>query len=58
MQEVDWDVIILDEAHEAIDTPKSKEALNSLRTKFTLHLSGTPFKAIATEKFREDQIFN
>ena len=58
MQEVDWDVIILDEAHEAIDTPKSQAALNSLRTKFTLHLSGTPFKTIASEKFREDQIFN
>ncbi|CDN40562.1 DEAD/DEAH box helicase family protein [Mycoplasma amphoriforme] len=58
MQEVDWDVIVLDEVHEAIDTPKSQAALNSLRTKFALHLSGTPFKAIATEKFREDQIFN
>ncbi|MFR8062601.1 MAG: hypothetical protein ACLU6V_08545, partial [Lancefieldella rimae] len=29
-----------------------------IKRKFTLHLSGTPFKAIANEKFPEDAIFN
>ena len=33
-------------------------AFDHIKRKFTLHLSGTPFKAIANEKFSEDAIFN
>ena len=55
---IDWDVLILDEAHEAIDTSKSDVAFDQISRKFTLHLSGTPFKAIANEKFAPDAIFN
>ena len=58
MKEVDWDLIVIDESHEGVDTSKSQFALNLLKTKFTLYLSGTPYKAIASEKFRDDQIFN
>lgn len=53
-----WDVLIIDEAHEGVDTFKTDVAFNQITRKFTLHLSGTPFKAIANEKFSSDAIFN
>ena len=55
---LEWDVLIIDEAHEGVDTLKTDVALDHIKRKFTLHLSGTPFKAIANEKFPEDAIFN
>ena len=56
--ELEWDVLIIDEAHEGVDTFKTDVAFDHIKRKFTLHLSGTPFKAIANEKFSEDAIFN
>ena len=56
--ELEWDVLIIDEAHEGVDTFKTDVAFDHIKRKFTLHLSGTPFKAIANEKFPEDAIFN
>ena len=56
--DLDWDVLIIDEAHEGVDTLKTDVAFDHIKRKFTLHLSGTPFKAIANEKFPEDAIFN
>ena len=56
--ELEWDVLIIDEAHEGVDTFKTDVAFDHIKRKFTLHLSGTPFKAIANEKFSEDSIFN
>lgn len=53
-----WDLIILDEAHEGTDTLKSEIAFDRLQPCFKLHLSGTPFKAIANDKFKEREIFN
>ena len=53
-----WDVLVIDEAHEAIDTDKTGFAFERIYRKFTLHLSGTPFKALANNKFNEDAIFN
>lgn len=53
-----WDVLIIDEAHEGVDTFKTDAAFTQIERKFTLHLSGTPFKAIANEKFSADAIFN
>jgi hypothetical protein len=55
---LDWDVLIIDEAHEGVDTSKTELAFDQITRKFTLHLSGTPFKAIADAKFAEDAIFN
>ena len=55
---LDWDVLVIDEAHEGIDTKKTDRAFSQLKRKFTLHLSGTPFKALANNKFHEKQIFN
>lgn len=53
-----WDLIILDEAHEGTDTLKSEIAFDRLQPCFKLHLSGTPFKAIANDKFASKEIFN
>lgn len=53
-----WDLIVIDESHEGVDTKKSKFVLDSLNKKFVLYLSGTPFKAIANGDFSNDQIYN
>ena len=56
--DLEWDVLIIDEAHEGVDTFKTDVAFDHIKRKFTLHLSGTPFKAIANEKFAQNAIFN
>ena len=53
-----WDLLIIDEAHEGIDTEKTEEAFRKIKRRFTLHLSGTPFKAIADGYFTSEQIYN
>ena len=55
---LEWDVLIIDEAHEGVDTLKTDVAFDHIDRKFTLHLSGTPFKAIANEKFPQEAIFD
>ncbi|BAK46753.1 hypothetical protein CXIVA_07860 [Clostridium sp. SY8519] len=55
---MDWDVLVIDEAHEGVDTYKTDLAFDQIKRKFTLHLSGTPFKALANDKFPEDAIYN
>lgn len=42
-----WDVLVIDEAHEGVDTYKTDRAFDQVKRDFTLHLSGTPFKALA-----------
>ena len=53
-----WDLLVIDEAHEGIDTGRTDEAFDQIVRDFTLHLSGTPFRAIALGKFADEQIFN
>jgi type II restriction enzyme len=53
-----WDILIIDEAHEGVDTYKTDVAFDHINRRFTLHLSGTPFKAIANDKFPEEAIYN
>lgn len=53
-----WDLLVIDEAHEGIDTTKTDVAFDQIKRTRTLHLSGTPFKALASGKFGMDQIFN
>jgi hypothetical protein len=55
---IQWDILIVDEAHEGVDTYKTDTAFNHIKRKWTLHLSGTPFKALANDKFPEDAIYN
>lgn len=53
-----WDILIIDEAHEGVDTYKTDIAFDNIDRNYTLHLSGTPFKALANEKFPPDAIYN
>lgn len=53
-----WDILVIDEAHEGVDTYKTDVAFDHIKRKYTLHLSGTPFKALANEKFADNAIFN
>lgn len=55
---VKWDILIIDEAHEGVDTYKTDTAFNHIERKYTLHLSGTPFKALANDKFPQSAIYN
>lgn len=55
---LNWDLLVIDEAHEGIDTRRTDSTFSQLKRDFTLHLSGTPFKALANSKFSEEQIFN
>lgn len=41
-----------------MDTYKKDVAFEHVRRKFTLHLSGTPFKALANNNFEDEAIFN
>ncbi|AWI12638.1 restriction endonuclease [Caldibacillus thermoamylovorans] len=58
VSQLNWDLLIIDEAHEGVDTEKTDTAFDKIKRNFTLHLSGTPFKALANNKFNENQIFN
>ena len=55
---MEWDLLVIDEAHEGVDTYKTDIAFDQIKRKCTLHLSGTPFKALANNKFSEDAIYN
>lgn len=56
--ELEWDLLVIDEAHEGVDTTKTDIAFDKIKRQWTLHLSGTPFKALASGKFEAEQIFN
>ncbi len=58
VKELEWDLLVIDEAHEGVDTLKTDIAFDNIQRNFTLHLSGTPFKAVATGKFSPDEIYN
>lgn len=58
IRSIDWDVLVIDEAHEGVDTYKTDIAFEQIKRKFTLHLSGTPFKALANSKFEDRAIYN
>ena len=58
IKELKWDILIVDESHEGVDTMRTDRAFSSIQRRFTLYLSGTPFKAIASGEFGDHQIFN
>ncbi|WP_172506822.1 Eco57I restriction-modification methylase domain-containing protein [Lactococcus raffinolactis] len=57
VRDINWDLLVIDEAHEGVDTFKTDSAFNRLNRKWTLHLSGTPFKALASDKFTQEQVY-
>lgn len=58
IKDTNWDLLVIDEAHEGVDTYKTDVAFDRIKRNFTLHLSGTPFKALANNKFNDNAIFN
>ena len=54
---IDFDLLIIDEAHEGVETDKADFAIERIRHKHRLHLSGTPFKQLARGAFRPEQTF-
>ena len=55
---LDWDLLVVDECHEGVDTDRTDAALDIVKRKYTLQLSGTPFKQLASAKFAQDAIYN
>lgn len=58
ISDLKFDLLIVDEAQEGVDTIRTDRAFSNISRKHTLYLSGTPFKALANEQFAPDQIFN
>lgn len=58
VNDLSFDLLIVDEAQEGVDTLKTEVAFRYIHRKHTLYLSGTPFKALASEKFTDAQIYN
>ena len=56
--QMQWELLVIDEAHEGVDTSKTDIAFHQIKRSHTLHLSGTPFKALANDKFPADAIYN
>ena len=55
---IDFDLLIIDEAQEGIETMRTERAFNNISRKYTLYLSGTPFKQLASARFSASQIYN
>lgn len=53
-----FDLLVLDESQEGVDTLRTDAALAQIARKHTLFLSGTPFKALASARFPANRIFN
>lgn len=58
IKDLNWDLLIIDEAHEGVQTYKTDKVLDQIKRKHTLHLSGTPFKILAEGMFSDNQIYN
>jgi len=58
IKDCDFDLLIVDESQEGVDTIRTDRVFNNITRKHTLYLSGTPFKQLAGEQFSDEQIFN
>lgn len=58
VSELPFDLLIVDEAQEGVDTFRTDRAFLKINRKYTLYLSGTPFKALSTERYTSQQIYN
>lgn len=53
-----FDLLVVDEAQEGVDTYKTDKAFDNIQRAHTLYLSGTPFKQLAGDQFSDKEIFN
>lgn len=56
--ELEFDLLIVDESHEGVETMRTERAFDNIQRKHTLYLSGTPFRQLASAQFSADQIYN
>lgn len=54
---IEFDLLIIDEAHEGVETERADLAIDQLKHKHRLHLSGTPFKQLASGAFTPANTF-
>ena len=54
----EFDLLIVDESQEGVDTLRTERAFRYIKRKHTLYLSGTPLKQLASDQFSAGQIFN
>ena len=57
LAEISFNLLIIDEAHEGVETEKADFAIERIRHAHRLHLSGTPFKQLTGGAFVPEQIF-
>lgn len=55
--ETEWDLIIFDEVHFGSRTDRARHIIDSLKVKYRLDLSGTPFRLIQEDDFCSHQVF-
>lgn len=53
-----WDLIVIDEEHYGTRTENASAVLDKLNFKKKISLSGTPFKAMASGEYAENEIFS
>jgi hypothetical protein len=53
-----WDLIILDEEHYGMKTPRATEVLDALTRDHQLKLSGTPYKTLASGEYSDEEIYS
>ena len=53
-----FDLLVVDEAQEGVETYKTEKAFDNISRAHTLYLSGTPFKQLAGDQFADGEIFN
>ncbi|MDE5832885.1 MAG: DEAD/DEAH box helicase family protein [Desulfovibrio sp.] len=58
IKDLEFDLLIVDESHEGVDTYKTERAFDHIKREHTLYLSGTPFRQLASGRFEADQIYN
>lgn len=52
----DFDMLIIDEAHEGVETELAQEVSDNISRKFTLNLSGTPYRYISNDAFTANEM--
>ena len=58
LTKVQFDLLVVDESQEGVDTRKTEKVFDRIHHFHTLYLSGTPFKQLASGKFSDGQIYN
>lgn len=53
-----WDLVVFDEQHYATDTDKTRTFWSSLKSKFWVELSGTPYKTLLSNRFSEESVYS